>query len=217
MKLYGFPGGPWSRHHRCEWVLEEVGADYQFIPLDFMKREQRSEEMRKLNPAGRVPVLVDGDLVIWESSAICTYIADKFPDKNMVPKAGSAGRALYNQWMSFATCEMDAQLMIIGKNGAEHYFPEITPGVEVGEVARNTAVAAAKAEFDNFAKVVANHLEGREFLLESGFSAADVVMWWVLNSAQNQGLISDYPRLLSYVEDLQKRPKFPVFVMPTAP
>ena len=214
MKLYGFPGGPMSRHHRCEWVLEEVGAEYEFVPLDFMKREHRSAEMRKLNPLGRTPVLVDGDFVLWESSAICTYIADKFPEAGMVPKVGSTERALYNQWMSFATGEMDAQLMVAGKNSAPHYFPEITPDLEVGEVARKTATAAAHAEFKNFAKIVEQHLKDRETLLDSGFSAVDVVMWWVLNAANGQGLLNDFPLLQSYVERLASRPKFPVFEMP---
>lgn len=193
-------------------MLEELGAEYEFIAVDFMAREQRGEAMRKLNPNGRLPILVDGDLVLWESSAICTYLGDKFSDSGLVPRAGTPERGLYNQWMAFASGEMDGQLMIIGKSMAPHYFPELVPQVEVDEATRKVMSAAATAEFQNFAGVVSAHLESRDFLLED-FSAADIVMWWVLNSANMQGLLES-STLTNYLERLSQRPKFPVFEMP---
>lgn len=206
-----------SRHHRCEWMLEELDADYEFVPVDFMARQQRSEEMRRLNPNGRLPILVDGDFVLWESTAICTYLGDKFSERGLVPRPGTPERGQYDQWMAFASGELDAQLMVIGKNTAEHYFPEIVPGVKIEQSARDAAIAVARAEFQNFAKTVESHLEGREYLLDSGFSAADIVMWWVLNSAKMQGLLEGSSSLLDYVERLAQRPKFPVFKMPVPP
>ena len=160
---------------------------------------------------------MDGDFALCESSAICTYVADKFPEKGMIPKTGIPERGQYNQWMSFATGEMDSQLMIMGKNGAPHYFPEITPDVKIGEVARTESSAAARAELLNFASIVETHLDGRAFLLDSGFSAVDPVMWWVLNAAKGKELLDGFPRLLSYVERLEKRQHFPVFEMPVLP
>jgi glutathione S-transferase len=208
LKLYGFPGGPMSRHHRCEWMLNELGADHEFIPVDFFAREHRSDEFRKLNPNGRLPILVDGDFVLWESTAICTYLGDKFPNKELVPRPGTHERGRYNQWMAFASGELDAQLMIIGKAMAEHYFSEIVPEVEVDEATRQTAAAAARAEFITFAGVVESHLLGRDFLLDS-FSAADIVMWWVLNSANMQGMLGELPTLAAYVARLAQRSAFP--------
>lgn len=215
MKLYGFPGGTFSRHFRCQWMLEEVGADYEFIPLDFFKREHRSAEMRRLNPHARLPVMVDGDLVLWESSAICTYLGDKFPESGLVPRPGTADRALYGQWVAFTIAELEAQMMIAKKHPAPHYFPEMVPSVKVDENTAKISVALAQAEFRTFAATVEAHLSGREYLLDCGFSAADIILWWVLPwAADEAGLLRDMPSLSEYRHRLTKRPRFPVIPVP---
>lgn len=195
-------------------MLEELETDYEFIPVDFMAREHRSESFRKLNPNGRLPILVDGNTVLWESSAICTYLGDRFPESNLVPRPVSSERGLYHQWMSFATSELDAQLMIIGKSHAPHYFKEITPKIEIDRATRDTMAKLARQEFINFAGVVDAHLTNRRYVLDSGFSAVDIVMWWVLNSANGQGMLELYPGLQTYIERLSARPKFPIFKPP---
>ena len=77
MKLYGF--GP-TRSLRALWSLRELGTDFEFVPVNLVAGEHRHPEFLALNPAGKVPVLVDGDTVIPESAAIILYLAEKYPE-----------------------------------------------------------------------------------------------------------------------------------------
>ena len=90
MKLYGHPN---FRATRALWALEEVQAEYEYVHLDLETGQGRSDSYLALNPAGKVPTLVDGDLVITESAAICLYLGDKFPESGLVPPIGSNERA----------------------------------------------------------------------------------------------------------------------------
>jgi len=74
------------RSTRVTWVLEEAGVDYEFMVVDLSKGEHKKPEYLKVNPYAKVPDLVDGELVLSESAAICTYIGEKFPSSGLVPK-----------------------------------------------------------------------------------------------------------------------------------
>jgi glutathione S-transferase len=76
MKLYY---NPKSRAAIAKWMLDECGADYEIVPIDFTKREHKTPEFLKINPAGKLPALVDGEVKIFEGAAICLYLGDKFP------------------------------------------------------------------------------------------------------------------------------------------
>src|SRR3989304_10510949 len=73
-QLYYHPGNANPAPHI---LLEEIGADYELVLVDRTKNEQKSPAYLKLNPAGRIPVLVDGDLVLYETAAICLHLADR--------------------------------------------------------------------------------------------------------------------------------------------
>src|SRR5262245_10204350 len=81
MKLYGFPMSPNSR--RAQLVLEELGLAYEYVTVDLMTGAQKKPEYLALNPNGRVPTLVDGEFVLWESHAIGEYLAEKHPTKRL--------------------------------------------------------------------------------------------------------------------------------------
>src|SRR5262249_38873228 len=74
MKLYGF--GP-TRSLRALWGLKELDADFEFVPVNLVAGEHKHPDFLRLNPAGKVPVLVDGDFVLTESAAIVLYLAEK--------------------------------------------------------------------------------------------------------------------------------------------
>src|SRR6266581_3450699 len=74
--LYGCPT---TRSTRAAWALEEAGAEYAYVRLDLSKGDGRQPAYLAINPGGKVPTLVDGDLRLTESAAICTYIGDNFP------------------------------------------------------------------------------------------------------------------------------------------
>jgi len=98
MRLYGYRNG---RTLRALWVLEEVGAEYEFVEVDVTKGEGQAEWFLKINPFGKVPVLVDGDVVISESAAICQHVAETYPAAALLPPPATADSAHCHQWISF--------------------------------------------------------------------------------------------------------------------
>lgn len=94
LKLYG---GARSRASIVRWYLEEIGAEYEFVLLDMQAGEHKTADFLALNPFGKVPVLTDGDVTLFESGAILLYLAEKFG------KLGSlADKAIAYQWVLFA-------------------------------------------------------------------------------------------------------------------
>src|SRR5258706_13161333 len=82
MKLYGFPP---TRTIRALWMLRELDLDFEYVQVDPTKGEHRRPEFLAVNPAGKVPVLVDDDFVLTESAAIVLYLAGKHPQKGFLP------------------------------------------------------------------------------------------------------------------------------------
>src|SRR5690606_41288031 len=94
--LYWAPG---SAAMAPQAVLEEIGAPYEAVKLDTASRQHEQAEYRRLNPNGRIPTLVDGDFVIFETAAICQSLCDRNPEANLLPPAGSPARARISQWL----------------------------------------------------------------------------------------------------------------------
>ena len=82
MKLYEFAP---TRSIRARWTLQELGVEFEAVTVNLMAGEHRRPEFLKINPAGKLPVLVDGDTVLTESIAIVTYLAEKYPEKKLIP------------------------------------------------------------------------------------------------------------------------------------
>jgi glutathione S-transferase len=91
-----------SRSVRPRWLLEELGVPYEVKRLSLSAGEHKKPEYLKLNPNGQVPTLVDGDLALFESGAICQYLTDKFPEKGFAPPVGTPDRGRYYQWIHYA-------------------------------------------------------------------------------------------------------------------
>ena len=89
LQLFNYPN---TRGLRVTWMLEELGADYEFKLVPFGANRFASEDYLNINPAGKVPALRDGDMTLTESAAIVTYLGDRFPDKKLVSACGD-GRA----------------------------------------------------------------------------------------------------------------------------
>src|SRR6266851_9826673 len=97
MKLYYFPS---ANPQKVRFALNELGVDCETVPVDLLKREQRTPEFLSLTPCGRVPVLVDGDLTLWESHAILAYLGEK---TGRLWPTTPAGRADALRWLFFLT------------------------------------------------------------------------------------------------------------------
>jgi glutathione S-transferase len=195
MKLYGF--GP-TRSLRALWGLKELDADFEFIPVNLLAGEHKHLDFLRLNPAGKVPVLVDGDIVIPESAAIVLYLADKYRDKGLL-LAGLKERAHAYRWVMFAVTELEQPLWRITKH--TRLYPE---GKRLP-----ADIALAKEEFVAMATVLDRHLEGRQFIVGDAVTIADCVTAYLIDWANELKLIDAFPRLHAYLERMYARPTAP--------
>lgn len=194
MKLYGSRN---SRSLRCAWALEEAGATYDYQRIWMMKGEGQSPAFKAVNPAGKIPVLADGDLTLTESSAIVMYVAEKFPDAQLMPSDAKT-RAEAFRWLFYTVTEIEPHLWAI----AQHRFalPEDkrVPGVEP-TVAWQLQRALRPVE-----KVLAE----REFIAGGVFSVADIIMTHCLTWALSAKLDGVGSAGLAYIDRMKARDGF---------
>jgi glutathione S-transferase len=195
MKLYGF--GP-TRSLRALWGLKELDADFEFVPVNLLAGEHKRPEFLRLNPAGKVPVLVDGDTVIPESAAIVLYLAEKYREKGLLP-AGLEARANVYRWTMFAVTELEQPLWRITKHTA--LYPE--------EKRLPADIALAREEFLAMAAILDSHLEGRQFIVGDSITVADCVAAYLVDWANELRLIDDFAELRAYLERMYARPTAP--------
>ncbi|HYM35022.1 MAG TPA: glutathione S-transferase family protein [Steroidobacteraceae bacterium] len=171
MKVFGFPD---TRSTRVLWALEEANASYEYTAIDLRKGEARKPEYLAVNPGGKLPAFIDGDLTLTESAAICIYIADKFPTAHLAPPHGSNERARMNQWCFFALSELEQALWTINKHlfalPKEYRIPPI--------------MDTARFEFARALKVLETGLGTYEYILGNNFSVADILIAHTLHWAR---------------------------------
>ena len=102
-----FYTNPQSRGRIVRWMLEELGVPYQTVLLDY-DTTMKAPEYLAINPMGKVPAIQHGDTVVTEAAAICTYLADAFPEAGLAPAAGSRLRGPYYRWLFFAAGPIEA-------------------------------------------------------------------------------------------------------------
>ncbi len=196
MKLYY---SAQSRAVRPRWVLEEIGTPYELVRVNLSAGEQKRPEYLALNPNGSVPTLVDGDLTLYESAAICQYLADKFPDARLAPPVGTPARGLYYQWIHYAMSALEPPAVAIFMHTIQKPEAERVPSV----------VAEAKKQMAAVLAVLDAALAGRSYILGDQFSTADVLLGSTLVWAQMLGLIGDaHAATAAYLTRLATRPAF---------
>lgn len=195
MKLYGF--GP-TRSLRALWGLRELGADFEFVPVNLMAGEHRRAEFLALNPAGKLPVLVDGDSVITESAAILLYLAEKYPEKGLLP-TDLKERAQVYRWIMFAMTELEQPLWRMAKHTV--LLPE--------DKRLPQDIALAREDFAAMAHVLDRHMEGRRFIVGDRVTAADCVTAYLMDWADWTHLLDGFPNLRAYLDRMYARATAP--------
>jgi glutathione S-transferase len=195
MKLYEF--GP-TRSIRARWILQELGVHFEPVSVDLPRREHCSPDFLELNPAGRVPVLVDGDIVLNESVAIVLYLAEKYPDRGLIPTDLKL-RADFYRWILFAVTELEQPWWRIAKH--TNLYPE--------QDRLPAEVALARRDFLPMAAVLENHMRGRNYVVGDRVTAADFVVAYTLDVAEAMQLLGACPTLRSYIERMYARPHAP--------
>lgn len=187
--MYLAVGAPGSRLIRVTWMLEELGQPYQIV-----KAKPHSEEMRRYNASGKAPALVDGEMVVTDSAAICAYLAEKHPEKGMGP-ATLAERAHLNAWLFFAQSELEAPLW----NKLKHRT--MLTDEERVDVGPWTA-----AEFNREIHALESRLGGHEYAMGDRFTAADVILGHCGQWARNARFAIDSERVNAYFDRVLSRP-----------
>lgn len=194
LKAYGMAN---SRSMRMVWALEEAGAEYEYVKVDLFKGEGRRRPYLAINPAGKVPALVDGDFALTESVAILHYLGEKFPASGLVPAPGrlrERGECL--RWCCFVASELEQPLWTIAK----HRFA-LSPDKRVPAV-----LATAEWEFGIAARVLEQRLQGREHATGEGFTAADILIAHTLSWARSARVAFSSPVLEAYTDRMLARP-----------
>jgi glutathione S-transferase len=195
LKLYGFPP---TRSLRVLWMLRELGVDFEFINVDLVAGANRQPEFLALNPAGKLPVLVDGEFVLTESVAIVLYLAEKYADKGLLP-AKLEARAHVNHWLLFTATELEQPLWRIARHTSLYPKEKRLPA----------EVPIARQDFEDMAAVMEKHMKGRQFLVGEGVTVADFVAAYTLDWANEVHLLDASPHLRGYMDRMYARPKAP--------
>ena len=186
MKLYF---NPQSRAQITKWMLDECGAAYEIVPIDFEKREHKTPEFLRINPAGKLPALVDGDARVFESAAICLYLGDRFPEANLAPSVAAPERGRYLSLMVYSTSQIEPALSdaLLGSQPA-------TP-------------QRGWTDFETAKDVVERELGDGPYLFGDWFTAADVMIGSMFIWKRVFTGKPERPRLDAYVDRLLARPK----------
>jgi glutathione S-transferase len=159
LQLYG---NPRSRATRCLWMLEEMGEPYQLIEKSTRSDDLQSAEYLRLNPNAKIPTLVDGDVVLWESMAINLYLAQKY--QGPMHCAGPEVLGLAAQWSFWAVLEMETLLLDLLLHRA--LLPEFARDASCAE--RDELLLGKPLG------VLNDVLAGREYLVGNSFTVADL-------------------------------------------
>ena len=164
IELYYHPGNASLAVHI---LLEELGVPFTLRLVDRANAAHKSPEYLKLNPNGLIPVLVDGDLVLYESVAICLHLADTHPEAKLAPPLATKERAHFYKWFIWCSATLQAMLM--------HYFYGERMVDEGDKAAAAQVKAHAEARIGPMLDQLDAQLAGhrREWLLGASYSAAD--------------------------------------------
>ena len=180
---------PMSRGRIARWMLEEVGEPYDTVVLDFNKTI-KAPDFLALNPMGKVPTLVHGDVVITEVAAICAYLADAFSQAGLAPPI--AERGSYYRWLFFTAGPLEAAVT----NKA------------FGFDAPDKAQSLGYGSYDEALAAVENLLTSERYVCGDRFTAADVALGSQLGWGMMFGTIDKRPAFEAYVERVYSRPAF---------
>ncbi|MEN8132781.1 MAG: glutathione S-transferase family protein [Pseudomonadota bacterium] len=193
MKLYVDPGSGSCR--RVSAVIETLGMNVEEVYIDLLSGANRTPAFLAINPNGMVPVLVDGDLVLWEAAAIMIYICEKSGDTRLLPTGNDRYEVL--RWMFWA---------------AEHFrqappmlLEERLFSLFVGQAADETRIAEAQRRIERFAPILDAHLEHRNYVVGDSITLADFDLAAPLSHMARANMRFDaYPNIIRWKDRLEE-------------
>jgi glutathione S-transferase len=192
--IYGIAA---SRAFRTYWMAEELGLEYQRVPLDFHGDGLRQPEYLALNPNGRIPTLCDGDFVIWESMAINSYLAEKYDNGRGLWPDSVESRALTGQWTHWVMSEVEGPLLTCLMHS------RVLPEDKRDPAKASRSQGLLRKPFT----ILDAALADREYLVDDRFTVADLNVAAVLSWAKPARLdLKPYPRLDAWLKRCLDRP-----------
>jgi glutathione S-transferase len=186
--LYGLPG---SRTTRVTWMLEEIGVDYKFVAT-----HPHSEIAYSVNPSGKLPALKVGDIVILDSAAICSYLADCYPEAGLTFNTGTIERAQMESWIHFAMNDLEGPLWMFTRQTL--ILPE---DKRVPAILDLCAEDWAKA-----LKTMASRLGDGGYVMGERFAVPDVLLGHIGRWARRVEYPIQFQSVNSYLDRVQGRP-----------
>jgi len=203
MKLYYFPS---PNPQKVQFALLELGLECEIVPVDLIKAEQRQPEFLALNPFGRVPVLVDGGLTLWDSHAILAYLGDK---TGRLWPTSAAGRADALRWLFFLAGH-------ISPPASDLAFNRIAVKLR-GLPGDQEAIARGEKALPAVLSVLEGQLAKGNWVLGNDLSLVDCAYGPVLNVIEKAGFsFGDFPKVEAYLGAIRARrawqetPKLPM-------
>ncbi len=188
-----FYHNPRSRAQMAHWMLEEVGAPYRIVHIDFEKGENRAPKFLKINPMGKLPTIVHRGVTVTETAAIIGYLADAFPKAGLAPALDDPARGTWFRWLVF---------------GASAFEPALLDTMlKRSEAPRSTA---GYGSYEDVLGALETMLDPGPWILGDRFSAADVYVGAELAWGSSFGApgLADRPKLAAYIERVKARPAY---------
>ncbi|MAG67199.1 glutathione S-transferase family protein [Pseudomonas sp.] len=181
---------PQSRGRLVHWMLEELQMPYETVWIDYGD-DMKSDHYRAINPMGKVPALMHGDLLITECAAICAYLADRFPRAQLAPPVDDPRRAAYLRWLFFAAGPLEQA---------------ITARKLAWEVPQERTRMVGFGTFEDTLNTVQQGLLGGPWLCGNHFTAADLYLAAQLGWAMSEGVVPERPGFADFVATAFQRP-----------
>jgi len=194
MKLYHCAK---SRSTRVLWLLEELGLDYDAEMLPFDARAFRLADHMQIESYGALPMLLDDAYAGSESIAVVQYVLDRYGDGKLAPDRDADTYGPFLEWLQFGETKLMDPLTELLQHSV--LLPEPERDKKAAERARRV--------FEHFARAVDTALEGKRYLVGEDFSAADIVVGYVLSLAEDFGVFPQgLGNLRAYHARLRERP-----------
>ena len=186
-----FYTNPMSRGQIARWALEEAGAEYEQVLLEYGS-SMKSEEYLAINPMGKVPAIEHNGKVVTEAAAICAYLADAFPEANLAPNEDE--RADYYRWLFFAAGPLEHAV-------TNSKIFKVEPTEEQQPM-------AGYGSYDQAVTALEQALEGSHYICGDRFTAADVYVGSTVDWGIQFETLPERPAFKAYVERIRKRPAY---------
>jgi glutathione S-transferase len=186
-----------TRSMRSLWLLNELRIPFELIDMPFDLSVTRSPDYLAVHPLGRVPCLVDGDFRLFESGAIAEYLCERFPESGLGRLTGHAERYEWLQWIHYSeTMAVHAASLV-----QQRFF--------IAAADRSAVIAGLEGRrLEKAVQVLEPRLIDGDYLLRSGFSAADIGVGYSLHLGDRLIDLAKFPNVTRYLERLRARPAF---------